>query len=100
MCLWPHLPELKVLAHRRPQPISFVSASGRPVRKRVKARKRIPSRLRHRNKLNEKRVNEINIPINIEETPRSSNRGRGRGRVRNTIKNVPELIGLNLDIIP
>ena len=74
-----------------PSPTSIRPSVGRPVRKRVKARKRIPSRLRHRNKLNENKINEINIPINIEETPRSSNRLKGRGRGRNTIKIKPEI---------
>ena len=73
----------------------------RGVRKRVKSRKRIPSRVRQqqRLKLEENNdageitaSNEINIPINIVERPRSSGRGRdrqrARGRIRNKIQDV------------
>ena len=68
----------------------------RGVRKRVKARKRIPARVRQQQRLKLEENNDaaeitgnnqINIPINIVERPRSSgrDRARGRGRIRNKI---------------
>lgn len=72
----------------------------RGVRKRVKTRKRIPARVRQqqRLKLEENNdaaeitgSNQINIPINIVERPRTSgrDRARGRGRIRNIIQDKP-----------
>ena len=67
-----------------PAPPSTVTPAVKTVRKRVKARKRIPARLRQqqRQRLKPDQEDEINIPITIEEKPRSSGRGRGRGRGR------------------